>query len=326
MSPLTVITWCCVAIFGCTVILTFLGLTGKLQFGSNKTEHKRYVRVLFYLLIVGVVSCCLFVFAGAVKDSISPFEIVVLSAALVFAAAALISILSLANVIQLGRTPEEDAYYRKRLFTALVLEVIVASTSAFALYLKDSPIIGDLNNKNQVLQDKLKSICGVASDSPSWTCTRSLQGTTLYFEAERSGTDPVAYYKIMKEAQVEYQEAVNNDVHNASLRVNVAALDNELGNFQQAETTLRQLLAEPNVASNPGIRDWIGGELACSLALQNKSEEYEKVFAQVTSAAENMRSWIPRQINKYRGSEQARAQLSDATRQELKNFNPVALK
>jgi len=320
MTATNVIIWCCTGVFIAIAIVTVLALLDKVKLGQSRQEHKTYLKTLFNILIIGIVTAGLVAFAISVKDKLTAFEIVIWSAAIIFAATGLITILALVNKLTLGSSPEENSYFRKRLFVILIVQIVALSVSAFGLYLKEQPIVASLQEENALLKEKLDKVCQ-KSGAIWWSCAAWRQGTGIFYEAERWANDAKSYNKMIKDVRAEYVSAINKDVDNAWLQTHVAAMDNELGNYADAEKTLRRVYALPEFTDDKGLRAWAMGELACSLYLQGRQAEFESLTEELYQFSADMKTFVPNNSMKYKRNDTKRKELSKPDLDEVSAYN-----
>ena len=317
MNAFDVTVWTCVLIFVAIGLIAVLALVNKVRLGQTSEDHDRYVKTLFNVLLMGIIIAGITTFAVYLKDRLSAFEIVIWSSAVIFVVTGLIASLSLINKLKLGDTSKEHSYYKRKLFNLLIVEIVIAGTVAFGIYLKDSPVISqlkrekaELQSQKDALEDNIFSLTGERTGDfagrDHWN-----RGTAHWDRAQKEINDSSKYNESLKYALEEYNLALGSKLDNPYNRVHVATVLNELGRYPEAE---KEIEAVYNLASfqneGKGTRGWALSELAIALYMQNKMVGYEKIANEAYNIGANFRDYIPKTIRKYQDNDSRRKPLS----------------
>lgn len=318
MTAFDAIIWTCTLIFVATGTIAVLALINKVKLGQTAEDHERYLRTLFNFLIMGIIFAGVCAFAMYLKDKMTAFEVVVWSCAAVFLATGLIACLALINKLRLGDSAEENDFYKKKLFRFLIVEIIVAGVAAFALYLKDYPVVSQLNkeksdlvSQNRELQTKLSAFTdawgGDVAARDHWA-----SGTAHWSRAQKEIGDADKYNESLRYALEEYNLALGTKLDNPYNRVHVATVLNELGRYPDAEKEIMAVYKLPAFTEGgKATLGWGLSELAAALYLQNKVPDYERVAGEAYAVGANFRDYIPKTIKKYQENDGRRASAQE---------------
>jgi hypothetical protein len=245
----------------------------------------------------------------------TPFQAVVWTCVVLFILTAGVTLLALVGRLRLGGGgAEAHEFYLRRLFRALVLEVIVAAVGAFGLYIKQQGATQPANisaapNRSAV-RDESK-----LDGFKHW-----VRGTAHWERAQQEVSDPAAYAKSLNYALDEYEHAVASEPENVSWKAHEATVLNELGSYAQAEALLRTTVGSPTFKSaDAASRGWALAEFAIALLMQHKEKEAQLYSEQSYAVGENFRGYLRNTIQKYRSNDLRRqAERVDTKQADLK--------